>query len=156
VEAPTANSQAYRDHHKTVQWNAAQLPEVQQEIDEATTQSLSRIMSNVRAWHCNGTPPVTFARMADGTGSRPDAIVPSFREIVGVPIWTSFFGERVVTTDTLFPVQLANVVREALDRVREMLDKTKDAKANTEQATEAFNDLYEKSLVKCQNAFSAY
>ena len=156
AEAPTANSQAYRDHHKTVQWNAAQLPAVPQEIDEDTTHSLSRIMANVRAWHCNGTPPVTFARMADGTGSRPDAIVPSFREIVGAQIWTSFFGDRVVTTETLFPVQLANVVREALDRVRDMLDKGKDAKVNTEQATEAFNELYERSLAKCQNAFSAY
>jgi hypothetical protein len=59
---------------------------------------------------------------------------------VGPNIWKAFYGQREITATNYVPAQLGYVLREALDRVREALEKCKYAKETREKATRVFTE----------------
>ena len=121
-----------------VQWNASQLPNLSRELSDQEEQVLSVVMQNVRAWQCNGTIPATYEMLATGLTAEKRSIVDAFSQIVGTDIWTAFYGERKITHLNYVPAQLGYVIREALDRVREVLEKSKHAKKSSEAAGKVF------------------
>jgi hypothetical protein len=76
--------------------------------------------------------------MANGLICEDSAIIAAFQQIVGPNIWKAFYGQREVTASNYVPAQLGYVLREALDRVREALEKCKYAKETQEKASRVF------------------
>jgi hypothetical protein len=145
IEVPPLNvppaqpiQQIPADCQIAVKWNASQLPVISRDLSDQEEQVLSVVMQNVRAWQCNGTIPATYEMLATGLTSEKRNIVDAFSQIVGQDIWTAFYGERKITHLNYVPAQLGTVIREALDRVREVLDKSKHAKVSSEAAGKVF------------------
>ena len=108
------------------------------ELTDHDEQIMSCFMSNVRAWQSNGSIPATYKMMASGLDCADSEIVAAFSEIIGKKIWKDFYGERTVDSSSFVPAQLGYVLREALDRVRDALTKSKYMKQTTEKAGKVF------------------
>jgi hypothetical protein len=138
LAAPPPTNQHHPDCFLATSWRAEDLPALSRELTDHEEQLLSCIMANVRAWQCHGMIPATYKMMSSGLKCDESAIVEAFRQIVGKTIWEAFYGERQITSSDYVPAQLGYVTREALDRVREALEKSKYAKETRETAGKVF------------------
>ena len=136
--APTSTHPA--DCYLAVGWTAEDLPHLNRDLSDSEEQVLSVVMSNVRAWQCNGTIPASYKMLATGLQCAKGEVMEAFRQIVGIKIWTAFYGERKVTASDYVPAQLGYIIREALDRVRETLTQSKYAKQTSETAGRVFTE----------------
>ena len=137
--APAGTICYHPDCYITVPWSPSDLPKITQELNENEEEVLSCVSANIRAWQCNGTIPASFKMLTHGLIIEESHVVAAFQRIIGPKIWGDFYGSRSVGPADFVPAQLGQIIREALDRIGELLMKSKHSKKCVESAGKVFS-----------------